>query len=814
MSARYFSGLASHLGQVHELPHQTFAELVEATVAKPVQLALTRPQMFALPDKAQNEAKRTAYLVPAVFKTNPSPRQTDAATHCNLLFVDIDDGAETQRILNVGPATLLGDLAAVVWHTARSTPDKPRLRVMVSTENLPVTQYARAVTALAGLLGMSSVTHESKVAVQPMYVPVQYAGDATTPLVYDNPDGTSFDHATLAALDNLRSANPPAPEDADLGDIEYLRAPVEDITTEEITEALTKLDASCSMQAWVEVGMGLKHQFGPAGLALWDQWSATSDKYPGREELQKRWDSFAASPAGRVPITIRSIIHAATENGWDNRALASRLFETTREWIRSDQRSSEELLDQGGKRIAKLDTMIGALERKVLLSDLHSATKARGLRGPTVQDLSREVQRLTQTATRAASSAPPWTVGIAFLTAPNLFYRYLDRRKMRGEVVDLIYRSPDPTQMTRQYLVHDVGIPVVENLRYAPSERKRLFSSGGVPYLNTYFPSFAPPDASQSVLAGTHWEEHAINLMGADYWVTLTDWLAYQVQHPGKKIRWAPVIQSAVGGGKGLVAHVATLVLGSPNVQRLAAEHVLEGSHNGWAANFQLTVLDEVRIIGANQHRVMDKLKPCISDDSISVRQIYEPVMTTPNVTNYILFTNYHDSLAVHDEDRRYFVVNSPLKDRQAILRLGSDYFDRMYSTFAANAGGLRHFFENWKISPTFKPEGRAPITPFLGALAKQTASPLSRAVSEALEDEPTPLVRRDLVSLTELRQSLPSHRLPAFTDQGLSGILRDKGFTDLGRHPLNGERHSLWTTRDEPLAVTLGHAQARLDLF
>ena len=74
--------------------------------------------------------------------------------------------------------------------------------------------------------------------------------------------------------------------------------------------------------------------------------------------------------------------------------------------------------------------------------------------------------------------------------------------------------------------------------------------------------------------------------------------------------------------------------------------------------------------------------------------------------------------------------------------------------------------------------------------------------------------MRRDLVSLTELRQALPAHRLPAFSDQGLSGILRDKGFTDLGRQILSGERHSLWTTREEPLAITLGHAQARLDLF
>ena len=200
MSPRYFSGLASQLGQVHALPHQTFAELVEATVASPVQLALTRPEMFALPDEEQNKRKRTDYLVPAVFKASPSPRQTSQATHCNVLFIDVDDGKESARILSVGPETLLGDLSAVVWRTARSTPEKPRLRVMVPVNGVPVPHYPAAVTALAGLLGMNAVTSESKVAVQPMYLPVQYLDSTESPIAYVKTDGQEFDHTQIAQI--------------------------------------------------------------------------------------------------------------------------------------------------------------------------------------------------------------------------------------------------------------------------------------------------------------------------------------------------------------------------------------------------------------------------------------------------------------------------------------------------------------------------------------------------------------------------------------------------------------------------------------
>jgi hypothetical protein len=262
-----------------------------------------------------------------------------------------------------------------------------------------------------------------------------------------------------------------------------------------------------------------------------------------------------------------------------------------------------------------------------------------------------------------------------------------------------------------------------------------------------------------------------------------------------------------------LLAEIITAMIGTTNVGRIAAEHVIEGIHNSWATGSQLNVLDELRMVGTNRHKPMDKLKPHISDSFISVRNLYEPVQTVPNITNYLIFTNYHDALAVHLEDRRYFYICSPLQNKADIERLGGDtYFTKCYAMCKSHAGGLRSFGENWKISPDFNPNGRAPVTPFLKELAEQTASPLSMAVSETISDSPHALVRRDLVSLTALRGSLPNDRLLHYSDQALSSILRELGYNVAGRHMVDGSRHSLYTKDCHGVAVEV--AKQRMDLL
>lgn len=815
MITPYFGGEPTAMGRAFALPVTTFAELVTKVIGHGVPVDMSQADLFALPEKEQNAAKRTRFILPCAFRTSPSARQTAHAVAAHLICLDIDEGEEGLRLLKTGFEKLLGDLNVVVWHTARSTPEAPRLRVVVPTGAVPPSRYGFVVTAVAGLLGMNAVNHESKVPVQPMYLPLAYKDSEFDPIAYVKTDGRDFDPTALDGLEELRAAAPGPTDDTELGDIEYLRQPVEEITRDDIADALTKIPADCSMQQWVEVAMGLKHQFGEAGFTLWDDWSSTcAEKYPGQEETAKRWTSIKGQTKDRVPVTVRSIIRIATDAGWNNRALTAKMFDQTREWLRSASRTSEDLLDQGPKRIARLASVIGPIQTKVLVADLHATTRARGLRGPTAQDLNKEVNRLSASALRAAAGAPPWAANIVYLTAPNLFYRPLDSRKFKREVVDLIYKSPSQDLSTSQYLIHESGIPVVENLRYDPSQKKRVFTIDSVPYINSYRPTYPKPDAGLAAEAEEKVRRHLTRLFGPSHLVLSIDWVAYHVQHPGKKIRWVLFVQSAPGAGKGAYAYMIEITLGRTNVQRLAAEFTIESSHNGWAVGSQVTIVDEIRtgIMGSGQgHRQGDKWKTLISDDYISVRNLYEPVQTVPNTTNWLMFSNHRDAIAVTKHDRRYCAIASPLQTRAQVLAVGADVYNELYRDMDRLAAGIRYFFENWKISPGFNPSGHAPQTDFLNEMARLTASPLRRAVEEAIEDQPHALVRRDLVSVSTLRNLIPRDGIPPFSDQALGNILREEGYIYIGRHIIDGERHNLWAFGDMIDPVAAARARAEL---
>lgn len=73
-----------------------------------------------------------------------------------------------------------------------------------------------------------------------------------------------------------------------------------------LKDLLARRDSSCGYDAWLRVGMALNHETGGSdeGLALWDEWSSPSDKYPGLEALRSHWVSFGRSA---TPVTADSL---------------------------------------------------------------------------------------------------------------------------------------------------------------------------------------------------------------------------------------------------------------------------------------------------------------------------------------------------------------------------------------------------------------------------------------------------------------------------------------------------------------------------
>lgn len=73
-----------------------------------------------------------------------------------------------------------------------------------------------------------------------------------------------------------------------------IAAPEPSADLDELRALLQNHDPNATRDEWIRVGAALHHETRGSGegLALWDEWSRGSDKYKGREDLEKDWRSF------------------------------------------------------------------------------------------------------------------------------------------------------------------------------------------------------------------------------------------------------------------------------------------------------------------------------------------------------------------------------------------------------------------------------------------------------------------------------------------------------------------------------------------
>lgn len=87
-----------------------------------------------------------------------------------------------------------------------------------------------------------------------------------------------------------------------------------DTSADEIAEMLSYIpnDGNTPYDQWVSIGMAIHHTLSGVGFELWEQWSKKSPKHD-ISHMDTKWHSFGKSAN---PVTIGTIIHLATSNGW------------------------------------------------------------------------------------------------------------------------------------------------------------------------------------------------------------------------------------------------------------------------------------------------------------------------------------------------------------------------------------------------------------------------------------------------------------------------------------------------------------------
>jgi len=832
MSFQVFGGPGSDLGNVKLLHPESWADFVKETLGHAILLNVTRTQYHAMEKKERQIAKRVSYVTPATFKTSPSKRLHELADCFHLIAIDLDvdaDGNAPAAPFVRDPNMLHQQLAGLqfaAYTTSSSTPEAPRLRIFVRAAGLPVKDYARAVYTISGLLGLTSVNKESLIVVQPMFLPTLFRDEDATkhhPLIATSIEGEplSADDLGDAAIQlSPRSDGKVTAFNVDGDDLDYLRPTVDGLEISDVRDALATLDPDMSYPEWLEVAAALRHQFpleptASEAYMLFDEWSSKGEKYVDSDDTLAKWNSLRATPKGRAPITIRSVLHKAQEAGWESSKLSTKCYANTIKWITSPATEGTALMSEGIKRIAATP-LLSPLERGTLLSALQDAMRAKGLKVLRT-DLKKELSKLERTAIKLTSPTvtpdaqlPQWCRGTCYVAGTNEFYHRASNRALKPEAFDHCYNAflmedaanGKPVMLARDFALNVAKIPRVDNYRYEPAQADQaMIYEGKQKFINTYQPTYPEPSPADMEAAGEIFLNHMATLIEEEeYMRILIDWLAYQIQNPGAKIRWAVLVQGAEGCGKTAIFEAMRAVMGSTNVYSQDASLLLKDMFNSWATGHQLVAIEEIRVVGHNRHEVMNRLKPCISNDHLSIRTPFRAAIQMPNNTNYIMFTNHHDSLAIGEGDRRYFVVNSALQNKTQVRALPADHFPSYYQMLKDKAGGLRAWFMEWKISKDFNPHKHAPVTRYLSELMKASATPLTSAVSDALVDGDHPLVAEDLVSSRCLKGLIETQNLPRFTDQNLASVLRELDYVLLGRYRIEEDRHYLWTKRGSKL--------------
>lgn len=787
-----------------------FEALVSDLLSFPVLLPYTREEYMSRTKEERTKLKRSGYFIPSSFKS-AGRRLTENADSVELIALDVDDDLDAEIVLAQAPRALAG-FASCVYHTASSIPAWPRVRVIVKAAHMAPKQYLQAVHWLGQSLGVK-VTKESGVVVQPMYFPARYKGDEASPVVFIG-KGSAVTGRMVSAT--VIGKGPERDAVTDEG-IEYLSTPLTGVTVDEVRAMLDHIDPSCPRAQWINVGCALKHQFGDEGLEIWDTWSASSDKYPSSEEIETQWESLKVFASGnRASVTLRSLMHLATANGYEQ-TTASQIIRRTIMSALDRVTSPSLILSEGVAILARESGSLLGTEIQTIAEDIAKKVRNAGGNISSITTLLRDVKTQALKLKRAGllagsgsetkvgeAEVPVWARGLAYVAGTDELFRKESGEKWTPKAFDATFSryfvpagSEDftPTIRPFNYLLNKVQIPTVSEYCYLPSE-STIVTRSKRKFLNTYQPDYPEPDEAGAEDAGRLLVTHLRNLINEESYVeSLADWLTYLVQNPGGKMTWCPLIQGVQGCGKSVIVSAMSRVLGPTNVASVHPRILAGSNFNDWQAGRQLICLEEIRVTGKGRHEIMDSLKPAITNETIAIHRKRQDVVEVPNVTNYICMTNAHDALAIDDNDRRYFIIESKCQTKADLKAFTRSYFDAMYNIDGA---GLRAWFLRRKVSKNFNPKGSAPTTVYHANMSALVQSQMRDTLEDILQTSTSPYITKDIASIQALRACLEQ--------EGYGNQARETGFKSylraMGFYPLNirmeaqGGKHDLWGTR------------------
>lgn len=411
---------------------------------------------------------------------------------------------------------------------------------------------------------------------------------------------------------------------------------------------------------------------------------------------------------------------------------------------------------------------------------------------------------------------PEWASHFVYLQQLTCFFDLRDATTISPEGFRAQYNRLMPfkadgpaRQDAAMYMTDHWGCPVVHDTMYQPSEGTILRYEGR-DWANLYSPGSVPTPTEYTELGTTaigRFQQHLYLLCGKRdrVYQNLLAWMAHNVQFPGKKIRWVPIIKGINGDGKSTVAEVMTATMGSRNAISVGSDILTSsGGFTDWAHGHALVSLEEIYLTGRDRFKIANTVKPFITNNRATVHPKGGKIKKVLNTCNQLAFTNHNDGVPIETADRRWFVIFSPYGSLSQLMRdLGvtetRHYFDVLYDSLRREPGQWRKWLLEHQIPAWFDADGSAMATDEKDVMADSGSDDLENVLQSVI-DEGAAGVSAQCVSSSCLRAAVTYRAMAEGLDMpktfSMHHILNRLNFVRVGKsHTIfwDGKNHRVW---------------------
>lgn len=204
-----------------------------------------------------------------------------------------------------------------------------------------------------------------------------------------------------------------------------------------------------------------------------------------------------------------------------------------------------------------------------------------------------------------------------------------------------------------------------------------------LPYLNKALPSFLQPWPGKVTDADVEpFLTHARQLLPKDdEREVILDWMAWVIQNPTGKIRWAPVLKGPQGHGKDTLFSVLREAVGPFNFEEISPGKLAQ-KFTGFYER-RIALVSEMS--NNERHDVYERIKSAITGSSAGMlwveRKGIDPYPTLDRLA-WVILTNHDDAIALAQDDRRFYVAET--REGKAPPPA---YFDALYDWLIVHDG-------------------------------------------------------------------------------------------------------------------------------